>query len=65
VLGKGAINNLQRASGAHDIAPEPHLAIAPLANAPNEFVIADVGGEKGFRGDDSAFSILGFSMVTS
>src|SRR5206468_1813822 len=40
----GAINDLHRAIRAHDIARQPDFAVAALANAPDQFVIADFGG---------------------
>jgi hypothetical protein len=44
VFERSAIHDLHGAVRVHDIARQPDFAITALANAPDQLVIADVGG---------------------
>src|SRR2546426_11947116 len=50
VLERSAIDDLHGAIGAHDIARQPNLAVAPLPDFADQFMITDFGGGWGLGG---------------
>jgi hypothetical protein len=44
MIKRGAVNDLHRSQRAHDVAPQPHFAVAATANQAQQFMVRNLWG---------------------